>query len=801
MAFQDCINRITRAAGRVLTDDELTDVITRVQREVASLAKEQGFASLENGLPEIAALPPGLIREAATKAAKEMIHEAQKKRQRVALTIIAHEKIKAEIAQHPSKSAGLQHALVDTMNQEQAIFKQYLSKLLDTLNATSPRFFGMIEDAKGLRDLVNEMSGKDTGNAAAKKGAKAWLEVADEMRLRFNRAGGDIGKLISWIMPQSHDMRLVKNFGQARWVDYVFDRIDRSKYVRDDGLAMDEGAIRAFLFKAWDTISTDGLSDMLPGQNKGSGARANRGSESRSIHFKDGDAWLDYHNKFSGRGVYDSIIGHVKRLATDIALVEKFGPNSKHQFQYHLDVVRKSGASGKRLSYLNNFYSHLDGTANQIVDPGVARFWQGVRNLGVAAWLPGAAISTITDFGNAALTAGFNRVPALRFSRNMIASLNPLDRSDIRLAQNAGLGLDTVLAGLNRWGGDSLGGGWTSKLAAATMRLSGQNALTEVTRRGYSTSMAATMGDLTLNDWHALHTQDKAQLTHYGITQADWELLQKVTPEDWGGDNNRVLTVSSIRQLSDLDIGKTGAAAARLRDSLSSRVLAMVLAETDYAVVTPNAKTRALMIGMAGKKGTGGGEFARMTWMFKSFPMAIIHTHLARGWGMKTVGGKAVYITAYFAASMLLGAVARQLKDVATGKEPQDMDTSAFWLAAAAQGGGLGIFGDFAFSDQSRFGRSITETAAGPVIGGLAPDIYDLTMGNIHQAGRGEDTHFAAEALKMVQRNTPLINLWYTRAILDRLVFQQMQEYLSPGYLARMRERARKDTGQEYWNQ
>ena len=99
MAFQDCLSRITRAAGRALTDDELHDVITRVQREVASLARAQGFASLEAGMPEIAALPPGLIRDAATKAAKEMIHEAQKKRQRVALTIIAHEKIKADLAE------------------------------------------------------------------------------------------------------------------------------------------------------------------------------------------------------------------------------------------------------------------------------------------------------------------------------------------------------------------------------------------------------------------------------------------------------------------------------------------------------------------------------------------------------------------------------------------------------------------------------------------------------------------------------------------------------------------------------
>ena len=226
----------------------------------------------------------------------------------------------------------------------------------------------------------------------------------------------------------------------------------------------------------------------------------------------------------------------------------------------------------------------------------------------------------------------------------------------------------------------------------------------------------------------------------------------------------------------------------------------MVLAETDYAVVTPGAKERALMFGLSAKKGTAGGEFARTMWLFKSFPVAVISKHWMRGWGMNTVGGKAAYAVSFGLGTTILGALALQLKDVTKGKEPRDMDTFAFWGAAFAQGGGAGIFGDYLYSNQSRFGRSLTETAAGPVFGGVLPDLVDLTFGNVQEAAGGDPTHAGAEALRFAQSNTPLINLWYTRAILDRLVFQQMQEYLSPGYLARMRERARKDTGQEYWN-
>ena len=800
MAFQDCINRITQAAGRELTDDELAIIVTRVNREVAKLARQQGFAGLEGGLPEIAALPPGLIRDAAQRAAKGLLHDAQLKRQRVALAIIKRSEVEAEMARHASPAEGLGAVLERVDGRSKSIERGYMAQLIDTMTATNPRFFGLIEDAKGVRDLVREMLGEDSGNPTAKQGAKVWLKTADEMRQRFNRAGGDIGRLVDWLMPQSHDVRLVRNAGGQRWVDFVMQRINRGRYLRDDGLPMNDAQIRDVLSAAWLTISTDGTSDIEPGSAQGTAMRAKKGAEHRVIHFRDADAWLEYHKEFSGRGIYNTITGHVQRLARDISLVETLGPNSGHQFEYFRDVVRMSGASGMRVNYLENLYQQIDGSANHVVDARLARFGQGVRNLQVASKLTGAVLSSVTDFATAAVTAGYNRLPPLRFARNILTALNPLDASDVRLAQRAGLGLETLIGELNRWGEDSIGNGWTAKLASATMRASGLAGLTEANRRSFGVTMAATLGDLTRKGWGELHANDRAQLTHYGITHAEWAHLQKVVPEDWGGANDRVLTIASIRRLTDEQLGTTGLAASRLRDTLATRALDMVLGETDYAVVTPGAKERAVMFGLSAKKGTAGGEFARTMWLFKSFPIAVITKHWMRGWGMNTVGGKAAYLASFAVGTTLLGALALQLKDVTKGKEPRDMDTAAFWGAAFSQGGGVGLFGDYLFANQSRFGRSVAETAAGPVFGGVIPDLYDITIGNVHEAAAGGPTHAGAEAFKFVQSNTPLINLWYTRAILDRLVFQQMQEYLSPGYLAKVRERTRKDTGQEYWN-
>jgi hypothetical protein len=51
----------------------------------------------------------------------------------------------------------------------------------------------------------------------------------------------------------------------------------------------------------------------------------------------------------------------------------------------------------------------------------------------------------------------------------------------------------------------------------------------------------------------------------------------------------------------------------------------------------------------------------------------------------------------------------------------------------------------------------------------------------------------------MLKGKTPFANLWYTKAATDRLLFNQLQEMASPGYLRRMEQRARKEFQQQYF--
>jgi hypothetical protein len=64
---------------------------------------------------------------------------------------------------------------------------------------------------------------------------------------------------------------------------------------------------------------------------------------------------------------------------------------------------------------------------------------------------------------------------------------------------------------------------------------------------------------------------------------------------------------------------------------------------------------------------------------------------------------------------------------------------------------------------------------------------------------QGKDPHFGAELVRFIKGNTPGASLWYAKAALDHIIFHQLQDYFSPGYLAQMQRRAQKEFGQSFW--
>jgi len=242
------------------------------------------------------------------------------------------------------------------------------------------------------------------------------------------------------------------------------------------------------------------------------------------------------------------------------------------------------------------------------------------------------------------------------------------------------------------------------------------------------------------------------------------------------------------------------------KEDVATRLQSLIYDRMNYSVISPTARTTYLQTAGGASRGTLVGEASRTLMQFKSFSIAFwqnaiqqeLYSRGASRW-QQAGAREALGIAQLMVMMTGLGYVGMTLKDWAKGKSARPADNPGTWMAAAIQGGGAGIYGDFLFGEANRFGTSAIETLAGPT----ATDAAELLK--IAQSLRdlpSEDSDLqdaGAKALKFGVNHTPFVNLFYTKLAMEHLFLYQLQEQLNPGYLRRMERRVERDTGAE-WN-
>ena len=509
-------------------------------------------------------------------------------------------------------------------------------------------------------------------------------------------------------------------------------------------------------------------------------------------------------------------MSHIAGLSKDIAHVETLGPNPDATWRLFRDTAVRDDANAdpvnaprlkERAQRSERLYNEVSGKTTPPASEHLARTFDTLRQWLIASRLGSSVITSFSDDATLHLTGKLNNLPAMQLLANELATFNPANRMEERLALRAGLGMQTLISSLNRFGVNDLGHGFSSKLANTVLRASGLNAMTEARKRAFGATMMDAMGALVREhaDLSALDPHDNKLLLTKGITEENFAVWKLAQLEDWGGGNGHVLTPESIYQIPEDLLVKVDPDVSQhqsLRERAATRLLGIVLEETDVAVIEPGAKERTVTKGLS-EPGTWKGEMTRSFFLFKSFPLAMIERHWQRGMGMPNAGGRAAYLATLLAATTVLGMASLQVNEVLSGRDPRNLDVTKKggvknWISAMLKGGSLGIYGDFLFSDSTQYGNSPLATLTGPVLG-MAEDAFNLTQGNIVQAAQGKKTNAGAELVRFVKSNTPGASLWYAKAAFDHLIFHQLQEYFSPGYLAKMRNRARQQFGQSYW--
>src|SRR3546814_7605879 len=110
--------------------------------------------------------------------------------------------------------------------------------------------------------VVRELEGRRTGNARPKTCAGAVTGVYEKLRLRFNAAGGDIGKLRGHGLVHRHDPIKVRQAGYAQWRTDILREIDTNAMRDPDtGGQLTQVRLSDLLRNTYEAIRTNGLVD------------------------------------------------------------------------------------------------------------------------------------------------------------------------------------------------------------------------------------------------------------------------------------------------------------------------------------------------------------------------------------------------------------------------------------------------------------------------------------------------------------------------------------------------------------
>lgn len=674
-------------------------------------------------------------------------------------------------------------------------------------------------NAARLENVVKELFGEASGDARAAELAQAVERTFEWLRRRFNAAGGAIGKLEKYGLPQRHDARALRAAGRDTWKAYIRERLDPSRMRHPlTGKPVPADELDAILDEVFETITTGGWNKRDPKRQPfGLGALANQRAEHRFLVFKSARDWLDYQRDFGGGDPYSAITGHVSMMARDIAAMEILGPNPAGTVEWMKQAVMKEGAkavagqsaltpkTGRRArSYASEGTDAIEllwGSVRGDLEAPVNQFWAeslgATRSLISAAVLGSATLSSLSDVGTTLIARHFAGLPTSDAIPQLIKAFTPSEQHE---AVAAGLILDAALHTFHaraRFEGAFAAPEIASYISDRVLTYSGLLPWTQAGRHAFGLAFMAEAAKMADKSWEEMPRMFRATFERHGLSAREWDLLRKVKRHE-KYDGTQILRPAEIAEQVD--------------DKLATRYLEMIQAETEYAVPTGGHRARVAMLGRT-RPGTLAGEILRSGFQFKSFGIAFAFLHGARiarlvasdatknGWGPALTGSGAKYAGALLISTSIFGALSIQAKQIAAGRDPRDITTPAFWSAAMMQGGGFGIFGDFLFADVNRFGGGLTTTLAGPLVERLN-QLRNLTIGNTLQFVSGEDTKLGKETVDFLRGNVPFSNIWYLRLAWERIALDQLQFLADPAANAAFKRKQkfwRKDFGQDFF--
>lgn len=686
---------------------------------------------------------------------------------------------------------------------------RYWSLFSDVLDDFSKGAFGRQLGGVHFPNIVRELHGEHTGDGVAKSIADTYTIaqnlMVDDMRL----VGGAIDKRKDYRLAQRQNPVKVARAGMDRWVDDHMKWLDWDHMRFPDGDTIPVADRERVLQETWRSLRSDGRSKIDPKVGRGRGASIGNAIDNhRFLIYKDADSWTAQHSAYGEGTVFDVVANHIQSMSKRIALVDHFGRNPELMLQALTDQGEKAAAQ----------------IAEQAkVDKGVwtaARREAGIRaqadykmavartqvmmdghlgrNAGDPHALLPASVHATADILNGVLLGGslfmnmasdFTQTVTARYAntgfRRIFSGvdtyLKAMAPGGTRKAQligaRSGFIHDEVTGATyaaERWTGmASVGPRFARVIGDSALRLSGLARHTSNARWANQSETMGMMHEDRAIPFDQLDWREMAE--RYGITADDWDRVRKNT-DTYNPKKN-------VEFLAPVDILKTKFAD---KDKLFVKFANMVDTESRYAIPDASTEAKAYLRGGL-KPDTLPGALTYSFSMFKNYPITFFMRYGRHAASLEKAGlrGRLGFVAALGIGTFALSALMTQFNEITRGRDPMSMDTGPFILKTLLNGGGLGLWGNYLLEGLSDDHGNVFSSLGGPLVS-FALDTANMAMGDgyafvntLDPAGRFSGK-FDQRLVEWLRTYTPGSRLWWARLVLEREIFDQLENWADP---------------------
>lgn len=715
--------------------------------------------------------------------------------------------------------------------QMKALDQAYFGRIIAQMEEDPALYHAFVHNTLAKEFYIEMGEIKEDGNpgASGSKIAQRMAEIVDqvtkEMNVRLNEAGALVYNLPGYVVRQTHDMFKIRKAGETK----AQARVAWKNFIRpllDDELTYLGADKEKFLNMVFDDLYS-GVTGIMGVEGVGVGHRAisDRWATERVLHFKNAEsAWL-YNTKFGTHDIKQQIMVDIANRARSIALMENFGPNPEATV---LNVIRKTKEWAREQENaaelvdsiddhaLMAYFHQLTGVNDIPNNPNLARMSGNVRAVAQMAKMGGVALTNLfTDTAFMHPEMAFHGISHLDTLGKQLTMFAKNTKDEQRTLRLMGVGLDGLLGNaLSRYSATGPISGPLNKFQKKFFEINFSNFVTDTVKSAAGELLSSNLGQHAHLPWDKLPMELTRGLHLYDIGAKEWDLMRSVAYDHPSGNWGKMITADQFARLTDEQIATlhtgdsklTPQKLIKLRNTLETKLRTYISDRIDYSSPTPGHAERALAT-FDSKAGTGLGEAIRMLMLFKSFPITVANKVLKREiygrgamnikqWAMNDHQGK-FNLATLIAMATAAGYLGMTIRDALRGRTPRELITDGkinfdVLSDAAVQGGGLGIMGEMITRDYGHGIGSFLEGAAGPIFGQL-DKVAELKT----KAMEGDP--IASQLGKLALDNTPLLNLFYTRPILNYFVLWNLQEMMNPGSLEKTEEAIEANNNQTFF--